>query len=138
MGHSACRPVDPPASLRRCFTVGGWAAGGRQCPQSSTQVALLQGRVLLVRGRAGQVAEGEAKAVRPQGRTTILEEEWVELGAMRSGNGDTLGPRTSAKPENPNSVAPAQHTHRPGEQNQEPRKNPTRKWATNVGQRGQE
>lgn len=113
---SACVPVDPLASLSRCFTVRGWAAGGRQCPQSGAQGALRQGRVLLVRRRAGQVAEGEAKAVRPQGRTTILEEEWVELGTMRSGNGDTLDPRMSAKPENPNSVAPARHTHRPGEQ----------------------
>lgn len=135
---SACMPVDPLASLSRCFTVRGWAAGRRQCPQSGAQVALRQGRVLLVRGRAGQVAEGEAKAVRPQGRTTILEEEWVELGAMGSGNGDTLDPRMSAKPENPNSVAPAQHTHRPGEQIQEPRKNRTRKWATKVGRGGQE
>ena len=48
-----------------------------------------------VSGRA-PAGEGEAKVVRAQSRTTMLEEEWVQLVLQDQGK---LNPKMSAKPE---------------------------------------
>lgn len=71
-------------SEERAGRMMGGGVWGSSC-HLPPPVALLKGWVLLVGGHAGQVGGGEPQAVHPQDRTAILEEEWVELRAVRSG-----------------------------------------------------